>query len=439
MRRVIIFASLIFLLALPANAGLSHKVGSFQSGTGAATTTVTFDPGFVPKAFRLWTSQQPGITAGDNLSVSYGIATSQNGTSFDNQRSMWAGCIKVDPSVCKSRTNTALVIFVYTGTVSFAIAGSFSATSISGSVVTLTVGTQWAADTLINYEAWGGTDITAWGIATMTVPATASPTAFSDTSLNFQPDFAEFVISNTTTNDTETANAKFGMGFSDGTNSALFAAACSDAAATSVCGSYMRGAASQAEVLANVNPAASVNIRISFTSFDATGLTLSCVERNASPFIFVLAFKGARWHVGTYTAATTATTFDVTDGAWTPVGVVASAALLTAQSTSDTGAAIFRIGFGASDGTSQGTIGFTGADGRTANDRYWNMQSTSLLGLQVTTTSAVSAQDFSFTSFLANGWRGTTVTAAAGQVFGVYYSFAANAATVAPKHKVSIR
>lgn len=421
--------------------GLNFETGNFQSGTGAAasTVTVTLNTSFVPKVIWLSTSAQPGITAGNNSSYAMGCGTSQDGSTIDAQRAVWNGCIIVDASVCKCRVHNALILMVYTGTSTFAIAGSFSLTSVSSGQFVLTVGTQFAADTTIFYTVWGGTDITNWKIGGMM--GKASTGAFTETTLGFRPDIAFFVSTAATANDTQTASATFNFGMTDGTNSALFSSYCADASASSLCGSYQRAAASQNEVLANQNGVASINVRNSFTSFGSSSpwITLNADETNGlQNLIIVLAMKGGRHHVGTYAAAATATTFDVTDGAWTPIGVLAVNPKDTAQSTSDTGTAPGRFGLGATDGTRSNAAAFVGADARAANDRYWNMQSTSLMSLQVVPTSVAAQESFNFTAFLSNGWRGTVVTAAAGQTFGQYYSVAANATSASDRRVIMV-
>lgn len=443
MRKLILLAALL-LFALPAQAGLSHKVGSFQSGTGAAASTVTVTgTGFPFKAIIFWTSFQPGVTATNNASFSIGLVTSQNASTIDNQRAAWVGCIQVDSSVCKSQNNAALAFHVFTGTATFSIAGSFTVTTIGSDGFTITIGTQFAADTTIYYEAWGGSDITNVAIGAMTQRITTG--SFTETSIGFQPDFAMFVSTAAIANNTATAHAKLKIGVTDGTNSGLATAYCADAALASVCGTYMREAAAQNEILASMESNTSVNVRDSLTSVSGSSpyITLNCDEASGTPtaaLIYVLAIKGGRWHVGNYTAATTATTFDVTDGpAWTPVGIGVIDPRADVQFTSDLGKAGMNFGFGASDGTNTMNAAMAAEDAIANNLQYWNGQSTSKINLQLLRGTGAVGMAADFTYFASTGWRGTVTTANASQIRGIYYSFAANASTYTPRHKVVIQ
>lgn len=109
-RRVLV---LIVLAVIPTMAGANSASGSFLSGTGAATTTVSVTGmAFQPSGVLLWSSASPGATGTDDMSMAFGV-----GISSSSRRAIWAGCIdNTDPSQCDNRVNNALVLMIYRGT-----------------------------------------------------------------------------------------------------------------------------------------------------------------------------------------------------------------------------------------------------------------------------------------------------------------------------------
>ena len=434
MRKLILLATAVLLFALSASADVCREVGSFSSGTGAAASTV--DVNFVtsttcvPKVVILWTSADTsGSTADQSFAIGFG-------TSSSSRRSVWSGCLQsTDPSKCKNDIRNNLILSVYRGSTP-TLSGSFDLTSFGTGTFRLTVGTQFVASITIFYLAIGGSDITTVDTATVVIPTATAPSDFSvgagqwTGGVGFKPDFVLGVLCHNATSNSTSTDAACSLGFSDGTNAGFGAFVSVDGQNTSIAGNYLRAAASQLDFLAVVSTATSVTARVSMKTLDTNGFTMTNQETNANSYIiYALGIKGGQWHVGPYTAATTATTFDVTDGSFTPLGIGVINPRGTVQSTSDTAAAAARMGFGASDGTTSGAASTVGDDAVAANNAYFNNLSTSRVYQAIKVSDGTVLTDANFTSFLSNGWRGTVVTASSGNIFGTYFSFAANAAS----------
>lgn len=411
--------------------GLSVKTGSFASGTGAATTTVSVaDVGFQPSVVLFWTSASTSGVA-DDLSFSFGV-----GISSSSRRSAWAGCLdNTDPSECDCRVRSDAVLMVYRGTTP-TDSGTFDFTSMDAGGFTLTVSTQFAADITIFYTALGGTDITNVALTTESKSGTG---AFSRSDLGFQPDFLLLFSTRATILNTNSISSAFNIGYTDGTNAALQSVNCDDASATSACGSYVRAAASQLEILALLTSSATVTNRYSFTSFDAGGFTLNKDEATTTDLIFALSIKGGRWNVGGWVAPDTATTFTGASGlAFQPVGVFVTSPPNggAVQSVSDTGANQSRIGIGFFDGTTQGAAGSSGNTASTTNTAYANGLSATLGYYTAKATDGTALVSGTIDSLDAGGWSGTATVATATERFGTYWVVGANAAAGSDNRRV---
>ena len=392
--------SLCQLFASGADAAVAFKAGTWATGTGTSNVGVT-GVGFQPQVVCMWTSY-PGDSgrATNDYSMAYGCMTDE-GT--DQQRSIWMGCASgVDPSNCNSRVRADRVLFIMSATTSTTTVCDFAMVSFDADGFTVDPGTGCTSDTTVSY--WAANGLTS--VALVSIAQPGSTGNFDTTSLSFQPDFLQLFSTNAIALDTDTANANFNIGMSEGTSAGLISTDCEDGTAASNCDAYTRTADAQLEILALNNAAAGVVIqRLSFVAFLSNGFTLNAVETTASAtIIFALAIKGGNWAVGSFLDLATTGTISESSLTFTPVGTFVFASnRAAAQSTSDTPAASIDFSLGAGNSSSSRSVQWTRAqDAAAGNDTYRNSRASSVqLGMS-TAAPPVQESSTDLTSFGAN-------------------------------------
>ena len=416
---------------------ISTKVGSFLTGTGTTAISPT-SFGFQPKVVCFATSQNGGAAAaGSNYVRVLGCATDE---ATDQQRVASANCEQsLDPSGCQSIVVNTRVVTVYEdGT----LIGDLSFTSFDADGFTVTPVDAFTSDTTVFYFALGGTDITNVALFTWTLPTTtgafticSSGCTQTVSTLNFAPDFLMVWGAKHTTINTIGTTASFSVGFTDGTNAALYAELAADNQTTSAVNKYVRSAAAQLELLAVMGSGTAVDDRISFVDFNAngggTGVSLNSIESSANAYIaFGLAIKGGDWCVGDWLTQTSLGTFTEATGCTSTPKLIFNvhAGVSTAQSTDNLGSASAAASLGASTGSGAMWSAYSGAgNGAGANDQYLNAHDTDSFASRYNTSGALIGE-------VAMTTMGTTFTfdqidADGAQVFNIYFAAGDNAAS----------
>ncbi len=318
-------------------------------------------------------------------------------------------------------------LIIYEGTTP-TLVGSFDFTSQDSDGFTLTVGTQFVASVTIGYLALGGSDITNVGLISTTHPTSTG--SWSNTGFGFQPNFMLSFGGRTTSLDTNTGNAPFNIGFTDGTNAAQFSAWVSDAVAASITGDYVRSAAAQLEMMSSINNSTTIENRSTFTSFDTNGFTMNAIEAARACNLFVLGIKGATWFVGDYLAGSSTGNFSETGVGFKPAAVFNLFAQHTAQSTVDTPTTGNHTSIGAFDASAQVVTSTTASHGDASNTGYANTQATNKCYRTIDSAGAVVAEG-AFVSLDNDGFTLNATTATAGDRFGIYFAVKSTSAATA--------
>lgn len=154
---------------------LEYAAGTFQwaSGDAAGATKVVSDLSFQPKAMKFWTNGQNGPNAAANgwYSFSMGFANSTTYraciTAFSANNSAAAACTR--------EANTSAILTVNNN--STTQDGGLDLSAVSSTGFTAIVRNQVANTVTVNWEAWGGSDI-----SNVTVGMAVAPTSVGTTS-----------------------------------------------------------------------------------------------------------------------------------------------------------------------------------------------------------------------------------------------------------------
>jgi hypothetical protein len=334
------------------------KVGSFNSGTGAAASTVAVTGvGFQPKAVIFWWTGQTGTSdaeAGQSSFFGYGAATGASErfacTVYDEDGAANSNCGRV------THTDACVAKLASVSTLD----GLLDFTSFDSDGFTLTVDDQFSASIRIHYLALGGTDLLAYaGVVTTT---TASAT-FDVTDAGFEPTGLIFLYGQATASGTIGTNAaRFGFGLTDGTTQIAMSLNIPDNGATEEVEKF----ASSSHVYVNQNAPTTNNF--SFVSFLSTGFRLN-FARTASQLVPYLAIGGAPCKVGDVAYANDTTPFTETGVGFEPVAGLFMTHGATAYNgtTADTASDLL-FSVGASDGTDRVAASWFSDDGATTSD-----------------------------------------------------------------------
>lgn len=234
--------------------------------------------------------------------------------------------------------------------------GELDLNSITSDGFTLIVDDQGLQDLVVEWYAWGGSDLTAYEIFELTEPAATGDTATNLTGA-FQPDALIFAGSNVAAGPPTflaTADGTMMLGFassSASTDQVVIVTNDDDAGGTSDTDGYIR----EGEVIALIlNGGGNPNTLASLTSFDADGFTLNyAATANTGRRIIGLALQGGQWKAGGYTidGSTGSATATVSGLAFQPIGGLGFTKGTT-QSAAGTSTAEAKISIGGWAGTS---------------------------------------------------------------------------------------
>ena len=177
-------------------------VGSFNTGTGAVSTTVPVTGvGFTPKIAFFWWSNRTGTVDASgrgDFDRGFGCAISTTdrrcvtGGGVDNNTVTGTRCMQ---------SNVACV-----GVVSNVVDGLLDFSTWDADGFTLIVDDQFTASYRIHYLALGGGDITNLAGGSFTKPTSVGAQSQSTTGVGFQPDVVLFMATQQITNDSSVSN-----------------------------------------------------------------------------------------------------------------------------------------------------------------------------------------------------------------------------------------
>ena len=255
---------------------LEVNAGSFTitSAGGTGNQTYAHGLGSTPKVARFWTTYPGDSARGTNdFSVSYGLAISST-----ERRAVWCGSQNaLDPSQADSRSRDDRCLMIYNGSTPTLICDA-DFVSFDGTNITLNILKAPTSDTVVFFLVLGGTDLTNYALVTFTQPAATGD--FDVTTVGFQGDFLELFSTNATVLNSNTAHASFNIGFTNGTDAALYSITSEDGSAAADTRSYVRSAAAQLELWARNSEASDACIqRDSFVQWLSNGFRLAEEEK----------------------------------------------------------------------------------------------------------------------------------------------------------------
>jgi predicted membrane protein len=292
--------------------GMSTKVGAFNTGTGAAGTTVSVTGvGFQPKAVIFWWSNI--VTATD----AYAIGSMKRGFgAASSATARWAVGSQSEIDQLSSDTdsmyrNDAVIGTILTdGTVD----GLMDLQSFNADGFTLVVDDAFIGNWRVHYLALGGAGLTNVTTGVLTEPnATGTQ---SITGLGFQPQFVLFGATHSTTTNAIVADSNVSAGMATGPlNEVACAWQSENDQATMDTQSYCFGD----EVIALIGGTEVTDGRANFTQFTADGFDLNWVERASTRLVPYLALRGGSYFVSDdLTATTTGATLPVSGMGFAP-------------------------------------------------------------------------------------------------------------------------
>ena len=314
--------------------GLSAKVGSFNTGTGAVGSTVVVnDVGFQPKVIFFWWNGRTGTTDASgraNHQRGFGV-----GVSSSDRR--YATSLSQDtPTSMVTNTMQGNAQCIGITTTADAIDGLMDVQSMDAGGFTLVVDDVFTASYRVHYLALGGTDITNVTTGQFTGNAAGGTGNQDITTVGFQPDFVMiFGTGQTTANNTVRADSRIMLGMATGSNGAsgVWSGGSNDGAANAQSMAYSKSA----EIIAHLNAAVtSTEDRASFTGFLSNGFNINWSEVTTGGSVnFFVAIKGGRYTVGNFLTRTDGNAIPETGVGFSPKGVLLISAT-RAESTADT-------------------------------------------------------------------------------------------------------
>jgi hypothetical protein len=325
---------------------LQAKVGSFDTGTGAAASNVVVTGvGFQAKALIMWWNGRVGSSdavGSAHIQRGFGFAISDSARRAVASRSEDA----VGTSDT-SRANYDSACVVIMNPTSAAIDGLLDFVSFDVDGFTLVVDDQFTASYRVHYLALGGDDLTNTAIGSVNTAAGTGLEPY--TGVGFQPECLLFISALTATLNTPAGGGEMliSAAVSD-TQQALWYGDSTAGQATMTNIGYCRGD----EMFINTASGAST-IRATFVSMDADGFTLTFPEIATAVPIFYLALRGGRYAVGELFTQTDTTPFSETG---LSIGVPVAAMFVSAgkvEDTTDTPSAHDRWSVGAATSSSE--------------------------------------------------------------------------------------
>lgn len=341
-----LLALALFTATGSAQAESIYKVGNFSKSqaTAPAIQVVNHGLGETPKALILWSAG--GITVDFNLGFGFYDGTTQKSVSVASRDKRSTG------EASSLRTEKALTIAEYDGSVvAEADIQSWDATSF-----TLNWTTNSGASTALHYIVIGGSDISA-RVVEWTAPASTGPT--SVTGLGFQPDVVLHAFARLS--DAE-AQGIIGLGSMDGAGGQWGTTVYSvDGLADT---DTQRGQTNSA-CLHAIDSDLSILRQASFVSMDSDGFTVNVTTAPAwTNNIISLALEGLSAQAGSFIKGI-GTSQAITGVGFQPDFVIFSSFQESAQANPIPHS---YFGFGASDGTTEGSSTISDTDALTQSD-----------------------------------------------------------------------
>jgi hypothetical protein len=312
---------------------LTSKVGSFNTGTGAAASTVVVnDVGFQPKIiFFWWNGRTDTVDASGraNHARGFGVATSTA------DRRFMTSLAQDTPTAMLTNATQGNAACIGVTTTGDAIDGLLDVSSFYAGGFTLVVDDQFAASYRVQYLALGGSDITDVTTGQLTGPAAGVTGNQDTTSLSFQPDFLLcFGTGQTTANNTVRADSRCSLGIATSASQGVWAGGSNDGAGTSQAMAYCKASEIWAQVAAAVT---GLDDRAAFVSFLSNGFRLNWTEvTTGGAVVFFAAIKGGGIKAGSVLTQTDTTTpITASSFGFQPTGVLLFSAC-RAESTADT-------------------------------------------------------------------------------------------------------
>ena len=335
---------------------LQSFVGSFNTGTGAATTTVVVTGvGFVPKSIIFWWSGRSEST--DTIGRASHVRGFGVANSATDRRAIVNKVVDAAANADTQRAhdNAACILSV---SVAAAIDGQIDLQSMDADGFTLVVDDAMPLDLRVNFMALGGDSLT--NVQSGQFQA-ATVTGNQDiTGVGFQPDFVMvFGIEYATAPPSATGYAPFLIGAAvSSSQQGILVTASEDTVSTMDTFSYC----TDDEFIANSSAEdTSIETRADFVSFLSDGFRINWIEIIAGArYHHYLALKGGNYVVGNLLTQTDTVTDIVESGfGFQPSGAMFFSAGV-AKSTNDVSSNNDRVSIGAFSGVStrgaQGTL-----------------------------------------------------------------------------------
>lgn len=278
---------------------LSVKTGNFSKSGSVGTQAVT-GVGFIPKVLILWTSY---LSSSDTITTSYNFShgmTTGPGESWTTSIASQGG---VGTSNNARRCNDAALTVV---TYNAALAAEADISSFDADGFTLDWSTNDGFTPIVHYLAIGGSDLTGQKVFTFTNANTTGNQSF--TGSGFKPDVLMISGASATVPPEMSATQSLSLSMlTAAPNYAAISIGGDDAVNTAAADYDTFRVVKTDSALIQINPALSTLIQATLTSMDANGFTLNFGTAGISRVFGVLALKGIRAKVGSFTSASTIT------------------------------------------------------------------------------------------------------------------------------------
>lgn len=326
----------------------SVKVGSFNTGTGAVSSTIAVTGvGFQPKVVFLWftgrSDSSDAIGRADILR-GFGVAIS---TTDRRAIASFSDDAAADSATGRTASTVACLVTVNAADTQD---GALDHQSMDSDGFTLVVDDQLPADLRVSYLALGGDSLTNYVTGGITEPGATGNQDYT-VSGSFQPDCVLFFsISHTANAGAGGSMFMLGAATASGAQAVL-----SNTSRDAVASTTTRMYCTNDECVALMASTASTTGRAAFVQFNSDGFRLNWTERAASRLIHYIALKGGNFLVGDLLTRT-----DGNDIAETGFGFQPAGAMFvshgTTESTSDTAQNHDRLSLGAFDSTSSRNV-----------------------------------------------------------------------------------
>lgn len=296
---------------------LFRAMGSFNTGTGAATTTVavtTTDPDsgtFQPKVVIFWWSGRTETTdAAGGGNIQGGVGWTVSSSSFG---AMTFQAEDASGSAdCDRRSTTAACISVLS--ITAAVVGEADLQSFGATGFTLEIITQFTASLRVHYLALGGDDITNAVAGTFQAPSGGTPPLDLDiTAVGFQPDVVFLMTGGTNTVlPSIVADIEWSLGIATVDAQAVLAICNDNAATTMNTGGYCRLGQF---MITTTNGTTAINEISTLSQFLSNGFRMNFTgTASGGSQCLYLAIKGGRYKIGSVLTQTDTTTDIVVSG-----------------------------------------------------------------------------------------------------------------------------